>query len=214
MIVYPQLATGALVQYPFRKTYLRRTIVNSRLDGTLEKLADSGAAYVRWTLAYRGLTDTEWEQLDQLFHYAEGRLRTFVFLDPFDNLLKFSDDLSQGTWSRDPNIDVGSTTTDPLGGAAAQSVSNQSAVIGRVHQTVSAPGSLRYCFSFFMRSVGRTAVTGYISAGSETQVTEAFADERWQRLECSFQMSSDSDTVQFGLELNPNTSIEVFGFQA
>src|SRR6266545_360366 len=135
MTVYPQLATGALVQYPLHKTTLRRTIVNSRLDGTLEKLADSGAAYVRWTLAYRGLTDAEWEQLDQLFRYAEGRLRTFLFLDPLDNLLKFSDDLLQATWSGDPNVEIGSATTDPLGGGAARSLNNQSAAIGRIHQT-------------------------------------------------------------------------------
>ena len=43
MLVYPQLGTGALSQFPVRKTRRTRTVVNRAADGSTIKLADPAA---------------------------------------------------------------------------------------------------------------------------------------------------------------------------
>jgi hypothetical protein len=59
MLVYPQLSTGALVQYPVTKRRRLRTIRNRALDGSAIKCADPLAEITEWELHYEGLSDAE-----------------------------------------------------------------------------------------------------------------------------------------------------------
>jgi hypothetical protein len=54
MLVFPQLATGAVGQYPIVKRRRARTVVNEAADGVQVKLADAAAAAVEWDLAFSG----------------------------------------------------------------------------------------------------------------------------------------------------------------
>src|ERR1035437_9312192 len=99
MLLYPQLSTGALSQFPVRKHRRLRTVVNTMADGSTIKLADPGATATEWQLNYSGLTDGELAVLQQFFRDAEGRLQGFTFLDPTANLLAWSDHLENVAWS-------------------------------------------------------------------------------------------------------------------
>src|SRR5579864_8524448 len=98
MLVYPQLATGALAQYPIIKWCRPRTIANVLGDGSSIKLADATGGTAQWQLQYTGLTDDEATTLEQFFTAAEGNLNTFTFLDPTANLFSWSDHLDRADW--------------------------------------------------------------------------------------------------------------------
>src|ERR1017187_129785 len=102
MLVYPQLATGTLSQFPVQRRHQMRTLVNTAADGTVVKLADAGAETVEWQLQYAALSDAELAALLQFFAAAEGTLNNFTFVDPTANLLAWSNDLSNVVWETGP----------------------------------------------------------------------------------------------------------------
>jgi len=116
MLVYPQLATGALSQFPVQKRRRLRTVVNTSLDGRAIKLTDPGAETTEWQLAYAGLTDDEVAALQEFFAATEGTLNSFTFLDPTGNLLAWSDKLDNAAWAKDPFFSIAGGIADPAAG--------------------------------------------------------------------------------------------------
>ena len=115
MLYFPQLSTGAIAQYPIEKRRLSRTVMNEASDGARVKLADPGATAVEWTLTFETLTDAERDALSQLHSAVEGRLGTFTFLDPTDNLLCWSEKLDEAVWERNSLLTVtGGVTFDQV----------------------------------------------------------------------------------------------------
>ena len=98
MFVYPQLATGALCQFPLRKSRRSRTVTNRAADGSTIKLADPAAEITEWQLEYAGLSDVEAASLQGFFASVEGTLIGFTFLDPAGNLLASTDKLDGEVW--------------------------------------------------------------------------------------------------------------------
>lgn len=213
MLYYPQLPTGTVAQYPLRKTLLKRTIVNDCLDSRTVKLADVAAAQVEWQLNYAGLTQTEWDSLKTLFLAAEGRLQTFVFLDPTDNLLRFSEELSSTVWEKDPLVQVTAGVSDPLGTARATSVANSAVVSQKISQTVEAAGWFGYSFSVYVRSgaVGAVTLTRRTADGSDS-ITE-ITGPAWRRLQRFAYVDGTAEAIVFELATPAGATVEVFGFQ-
>src|SRR5664279_3315904 len=114
MLVYPQLATGALSQFPIVKHHRLRNIVNTTQDGSSVKLADPGAETVEWQLNYTGLSDAELADLQQFCLAAEGSLNSFSFVDPTANLLAWSNDLNNAVWNAGPLPTAVSGSSDPF----------------------------------------------------------------------------------------------------
>ena len=127
MLVYPQLPTGSLAQFPVERRRLMRTIVNTAADGTVVKLADPGAATVEWQLKYAALSDMELAGLLQFFTAAEGTLNGFTFVDPTTNLLAWSEDLSNAVWDAAPFLSSVGANADPAGGKNTWQVTNSGA---------------------------------------------------------------------------------------
>src|SRR5664279_1587561 len=124
MLVYPQLITGALSQFPVQKRHRLRTVVNTSLDGRQIKLPDPGAETTEWQLAYAGLTDDEVAALEQFFADAEGTLNGFTFLDPTANLFAWSDKLDNAAWAKGPFFSITGGVADPAGGTNAWHLAN------------------------------------------------------------------------------------------
>src|SRR5438128_7549144 len=106
MPFFPQLRSGSCAQYPIIKRLSTRTIVNDILDGSAVRFADAGSGAVQWDLHLSALAAEEWTAIQALFLACEGRLGSFVFLDPTGNLLLWSEDLSSSLWSKDPLLRV------------------------------------------------------------------------------------------------------------
>jgi hypothetical protein len=213
MLYFPQLATGAGSQFPVTRRAVRRTVVNAAPDGRMVKLADAGAASVEWQLSLAGLTGEEWGAIESVFEGAEGRLKSFTFLDPTDNLLVWSEDLSQVTWVKDAGLELTAGVADPAGTTRATRIGNSGGSALTIRQTLEIPGWYQYCFSVWTRSatpgdawLWRTSAAGLVKKQFKTWGA-------WNRLAYSTKVSDTSETVSFGLELGAAGVVEVFGLQ-
>lgn len=205
-LYFPQLATGNTAQFPLHKTIERRTVVNRLPDGSEIRLADSNACSVRWQLDYRGLSDAERLSLLGFFDQTQGPLRSFVFLDPSDNLLVFSDEFDQSVWSLDPMLHI-----QRLDGYAK--VTNTAQTIQTIAQATTVPASFRLCGSGVLRAVEPATVTLWMS-GSGEQTASAFKiGDDWQTCICSGVPGSALETTRFGIDFSAGAAVELRGLQ-
>ncbi len=214
MLYYPQLTTGSLSQYPVRRNLQLRTITNRMLGGDNLRAADTEARTLSWQLKYTGLTDAEWVSIDQLFEAVEGRLGTFTFLDPTDNLLLWSEDWTQSVWSPDPLISLRTGAQDPLGGSNAMQIVNNAQTAQRVIQATAGPSWFQYCFSLFVRSDAACAIQLVVSTVGQDWTSPVNVGPSWTRMLCSTKLSTIQDGVSFGVQLPAGVRICAFGAQA
>jgi hypothetical protein len=194
MAYFPQLA-----QFPARKRLVQRTVVNRQAGGASWKLADPPEAAVEWELNLKGLSAAECGALESLFETVEGRLGTFTFLDPFDNLLKWSEDLSAPEWVKDPLLEIsGSLVINRGPGELA------------LEQSVPAPAWFQYCFSAYVRG---GEVRLFARAGAQTASRTFATGEQWQRLELAALPNGTEEAVVFGAAIPEGAAVEMYGFQ-
>ena len=140
MLVYPQLGSGALGQYPITKRRRFRTVANRSADSRMVKLEDPAAAVTEWRLQYAGLIDAEANALREFFAAVEGTLKDFTFLDPVSNLLAWSEILDEAAWTRGPLLSLTKAVPDPTGGNRASRLTNSGGGPQSILQTLAGPG--------------------------------------------------------------------------
>ncbi len=209
MLVYPQLPSGALTQFPVQRHHQMRTLVNTAADGTVVKLADVWAETIEWQLQYEALSDTELSQLQQFFLAAEGSLNNFTFVDPTGNLLAWSGDFSNAVWDIASFLACSGQVADPVGGNNAWQVSNSGTAAQNMSQTLTAPGRYTYCFSVYARSALSTTITLLIGNNSYPQNLDA----NWQRFTCAGISDPTASSVTFGIAFGPGAVIDIYGPQ-
>lgn len=210
-LYYPQLATGAIAQYPSRKMMQRRTIVNRSQGDRAVKMADPEGSGMRWELGYSGLTDAEIAGLEDLFKAAEGRLRSFVFLDPSGNLLRWTEDLSKSVWQG--STQVMGDIEDPEGGNAASRITNAAQAAQRLSQTIDAPGWYWYSFSLWVRSSSTNhVILGIETADGEIAVSRPVSPE-WEAVHVSGAIAGEAETLRCFVELPAASALDVYGLQ-
>lgn len=210
MAVFPQLTTGALAQFPVKKSNQLRTVVNTMADGSVVKLADPAGAITEWQLQYSNLSDAEVTALEQFFLSMEGSLIFFTFLDPTANLFAWSDQLTNDVWTTDPFAGLTGGVADPLGGTNGWALSNSGEAPQGLYQTLNAPGGYTYCLSVYIQSP--TPATAILLLGSnQTTVT---VGSGWTRFTITGQGGASADSVTFGVQAPPGISVNIFGMQA
>ncbi len=214
MLYFPQLASGATVQYPFVKRRIQRTICNHLAGGDTLKLLDPGWAKAEWELTFENLNSEERTRLENFFASAGGRLNEFTFLDPTQNLLLQSEDLGASAWTKDPLLALTTGIEDPNGGTSATRLSNTGATGQRIHQTILAPGWFDYCFSLYAKGAPGGRVALFRSSASTEEARECALGPSWSRLALAGESQSDSESVAFGLSLAPGISADIYGVQA
>jgi len=206
MLVFPQLSTGASGQFPLTRSKTKRTIVNSLADGSVVRYLDDWGE-VAWDLDLRELTSEERNAIESLFNQTEGRLRPFTFLDPADNLLRFSESLTTEAWALDPLLGVTERVTDPLGTARASRLSNGGQGDQGISQCLDVPANFVYCWSVWVRG------TGTVRLASSSVERTFNASAAWKRLTLTRRSSELGAAVTFRLDLSPAAVVDVFGFQ-
>lgn len=209
MLVFPQLATGVSGQFPLVRREVARTVVNSLGGGATVRYSDPSWASTQWQIAAASLTAEEWSAIETLFDATEGRLRNFVFLDPADNLLAWSEDFSNAVWRKDPMLQATAGVADPLGTARATQLINMGQAAQRVSQQLNAPGWYQYCFSVYARSSGGPALT--MVGGGELRTFPV--TNTWTRYVLPGRSANTDEMVQFGIELAAGAAVELFGLQ-
>ncbi|MBI5280519.1 MAG: DUF2460 domain-containing protein [Candidatus Solibacter usitatus] len=152
---YPLLGRGGAAQYPLARTREWRLPQAESPGGEIWRTTDATARRARWELRYRDLSLEEAAAIEALFSETKGGLGTFLFLDPLDNLIRSSTDLTAAAWQKDPMVAV-------TPGSEGFTVTNGAQAAGGVWQAVPLPASGAYSLSCRVRGVGeaRLAVGG------------------------------------------------------
>jgi hypothetical protein len=208
MSVFPQIGAGSIAQFPLTRSRKWRAILNVLESSEQIMLPDTTAGRIEWRLSYRDLTYTEAGELSALFTASQGSFGAFTFLDPLANLVGFSEDLSQ------PNWQVGllrstSGLSDPLGTLRASAVTNPSAGVQSLQQTLGVPGSYVACFSAYLRSDAAQTVTLQRDGAAVT----VKVGPAWQRFFISAAGASGGTQSTFAIALAPGQTIDVWGLQ-
>lgn len=214
MLYFPQLLTGATGQYPIVRKEYHRTIVDAMPDGTTIRSSDIGADWVGWSLTYNHLTWAEWSAIEALYIAAQGQVYPFTFLDPTDNLLVWSEDLTNAAWTKDPMLTITAGATDPSGRTAAFQLTNGGQAGQGIGQTLAAPSGLVYSFSAYLSSAAPTPVTLTATDGTNTETKAFTAGLNWTRAAMKTQMASNNPSITFTLTLPPGAQVNVYGVQA
>lgn len=206
MLVFPQITESGVAQYPLEKSIVRRNLGVRTPGGAWHTQYDPGADRTQWTLFYQGLSEAEATVLQDFFDKTEGRLHTFVFVDPTANLLLWSGDLKAAVWNSVMSTVSGGN--DPNGGNEGFLITNGGPIRQGIAQWVSAPANYRYVLSAWMRSAAGAKV--YLTIAEQTS---AFAmDGNWRRHQFSALVSAESP-VRFAIETEPGGVVELFGPQ-
>jgi hypothetical protein len=151
-LFFPQLSTGALVQYPVKRTKSVQTVSTQAEDGSVLTYFDPNGSVLSWQLEYSGITQAEVTQLQALFDACAGRFRAFTFIDPLANLL-------MARWQTGPGVQ-----------ATANVYTNTGNVPTEVSQTLSIPANYTYCFSMAGNpNADQSAMVTLIRRGSATE---------------------------------------------
>jgi hypothetical protein len=214
MFYFPQLSTGAIGQYPIQKSRVSRTVVNESTDGFTFKLADSNAVAVEWTLKFTTLSDAERDALALLYQNVEGQLGSFTFLDPTDNLLLWSEDLTQPAWTANSLLTITGGVADPNGGTSATQLSNTGSAALSAQQVINGPGWYQYAFSVQVSSSSNQQITLIRSTATASQSAVFTAGPDWTRIVLPGNFGGTDESVTFGIQLPPGGTVDLFGLQA
>lgn len=211
-LVFPQLSTGAQVQYPLRKRRVIQSPTNAFADGSMITSSINGYSRRVWELAYTGLTTFDQSALQSHFEASRGPLLPFTFIDPTDNMLTYSSNLAAGTWQADSLLSVTAGAADPRGGRSAFAIVNSGQTDQSLRQQISAPANFQYCFSVLASAAIPASLSLGITAIS-SQIQPFTVASSWKRLVSSSHLADDQSTFTVSLIVPAGQSVVVFGPQ-
>jgi hypothetical protein len=207
------MSTGSTAQYPIVRRRRKRSVVNETPGGGRITWADTAAETMEWELTLSGLTTAEWDAIEDLFEACGGRASDFLFLDPLDNLIGWSEDLTAPAWTCGPMIERTAGRPDPLGTARATRLVNTGQAPQRLTQTLSAPGGRQYCLSARVKGAYPGLVKLVLAAPGweETRTVEIGPD--WSEAWLAAAAGGTGETITCGIELAVGATVEIFGPQ-
>ena len=212
MTVFPQLSSGAVAQFPFRKELRFRTLVNQAADGSEIRFADVDYQARAWELAVHQLSDQEWQSIEDLHSQVEGRLQTFLFLEPGANLLAWSEQFSNVVWQTSGGVSVLDAQPDPVGGSGAAQLTNPGPA-GTLSQVISAPASFRYAGSVWARTADSGAKLQIGDTASQVVEVDFDTSNQWKRYSVGYNLSSASESVSFEVVVPVGATVDIYGPQ-
>jgi hypothetical protein len=211
-LFFPQLSSGALVQYPLRKTRHLRTVVNTLADGTIIAAPDTSSGRLKWELIYQDLSPADLALLQTHFAQCSGPWQPFVFIDPTDNMLSDSSNLAAASWQLGSNVTVQPGAPDPTGSSNAFLVTNNGQIAEEVSQTLNVPAWYQYCFSVCVQSATPSQIQ--LTRQADTQQTVSLpVTTSWTRLVRSGQLATALTSFTVTVSLSPGQQVTLFGPQ-
>jgi hypothetical protein len=215
-LFFPQLASGALAQYPIQKTRVVPTIKNVLLDGSMilasELNFNPQASRLLFQLSYSDLEFADMQALQGHFGACLGPLRAFTFIDPTDNMLASSSDLTATNWQRGA-IQITPGAGDPNGGNEGFVLTNVSQASQAIVQTLTVPAHYQYCLSAYITSMQMGSVVLSRSAMTASDSTVVPVGSGWTRVSSSGRLNEGGTKFTAGLILMPGQQVTVYGLQ-
>ena len=166
-----------------------------------------------WELRLSDLTSGEYSALLALFDSVEGCLLSFTFLDPFSNLLLWSEDPTDSAWYKEPLIQLSPGRPDHMGTARATRLLNSGIASQRIEQTLSTPSWYQYSLSVWLRTETNAKVTLAVASTEDTATTVHEVGSMWRRCALSSRLNGTAETLTVGISLAGGESVDAFGFQ-
>jgi hypothetical protein len=211
-LAFPQLSSGAMVQYPLRKRRVIQSPLNAFSDGTMIASNISANSQSVWELAYAELTARDQSALKSHFSACQGPFQPFIFIDPTANMLSNSADLRASSWQLDPLLALTAGAPDPQGGNGAFLLVNSAQVDQQIVQVFSAPASYQYCFSLYVSAPTPSALRlGRLAVSSISQTFTATS--KWVRVADSLQLPDAQMAFSASIIVPPGQTVAVFGPQ-
>ncbi|HXJ40614.1 MAG TPA: hypothetical protein VNH18_15145 [Bryobacteraceae bacterium] len=150
---FPQVS-GALTSLPYAAQF--------RYDNYSVDIPESGKHYSyanfatplgKFGVNWPSISDAEAATLEAFFKDRKGRFKEFVFLDPGGNLVPYSEDFSDASWTN-ANVALGAAAADPFGGSLAKVITATSAAPSLVAPVLpdGAGTGILLCASAYVRS--------------------------------------------------------------
>jgi|SRR5690348_3971786 len=212
-LFFPQLTSGAYAQYPLQKTRAARTIQNILADGSMVVFADPGSSRLYWQLSFTELTAVEASVLEAHFEACAGPVRAFTFIDPTDNMLVWSSDLAAAVWLRASEVGLAAGAADPMGSAAAFTLTNNAAISEEITQTLTAPANYHYCFSLYAKSAAPSSLT-LVRRGASTEAATTYdIGPAWTRLVSAGELGDPATDITVAIRLSAGQQVTLYGPQ-
>jgi len=208
-LAFPQLSSGAMAQYPLRKRRVIQSSVNTFADGSMIVSNINANTQFVWELSYTDLTSVDQTALQNHFVACQGPLNPFIFIDPTDNMLGNSSNLTLGSWTPQPLLSITAGAPDPEGGTSAFTLVNESPVDQQISQTILAPANFQYCFSLYAMA----AIPASLRLGLSTQSQTFSLAASWTRLINSVQLSGTQMSFTAGIVVPAAQTVVVWGPQ-
>jgi hypothetical protein len=212
-LFFPQLTSGALAQFPIRKVRLARTVKNVLPDGSMILYSDPNGAQLLWQLSYTELSDIDVQALQAHFSACVGPFHAFTFIDPTDNMLVSSSDMTASPWQIASLIQVTTGAADPTGGTAAFTVSNTGQANQQITQSLQVPSGYQYCFSIYATSSNPSAITMARQGPVAQEQTSVSIGPAWTRVVSSGVLSDSGVGFTIGISLEPGQQVQLYGPQ-
>lgn len=211
-LAFPQLSTGAQVQYPLRKRRVMGSTINAFSDGSIVSSRINGVSQRVWELAYTDLTLPDKVALQALFEACEGPLKPFVFIDPTGNMITSSSDLTSGPWLTDPLLSVIGGAIDPTGENTAFTIANHGESDQQLTQRILAPSSYRYCFSIYASAAAPCPII-FETKSQSSQSSRHSVGLTWSRISYSGQLTERLMNFTISIAIPAAQTVTVWGPQ-
>ena len=211
MRIFPELNSGAAVQFPWRRTIGFRTVRNSFSAGEEIDYGDVQFEMRRWELPLADLEDAEWQAIRELFEETGGRRLPFTFVEPGANLLAWSESLDEDVWTRSAGVTVSDGQPDPIGGSAATNLS--AGVSWTVSQTIAASAGRAFAASAWLKCGATGSAFGLSDGAGQTKQVQIAGDDSWRLYELSWRQSSTAEQIILEVSGPGGAVVGVHGLQ-
>lgn len=212
MPYFPQLSSGAMCQLSARRVRQYRVTELVSPDGHRTARKDPGVERYWWTLRLDHLSPEERHEIESLFLASQGRLKTFVFLDPMGNLFDASEDLGGTSWLRGPALTVSGGATDVFGGSSAWTMVNGGPST-ELTQRLSIPPAFQYSLSAYVRSTSDVPLSLVMRSGGAEIVSDPIFATTWTRIALTASLGTGADPCLFGVVVPAGATITCCGMQ-
>lgn len=211
-MLFPQIRThGVLQDGATRGMEVMRSSNHladgSRLDGAwIRPLIRS------WRLSYVGLTEEESSRLRELIAESRDAADGFTFIDPWSNMLGYSEDLGAVAWQASAFSEVVRVNPgDP--GEAIHSIRSLSAGTEGLEQVISLGGLGVFCFSCEVRSDNGAAGRLVLQGGSQASEASFVTGPTWRLVWVVGEFSQPIEQLRAVIEVGPGETVLVRGVE-
>ena len=212
-LFYPQLESGAVSQYPIKKTNLVRTVKNVLPDGSMILYRDPNGSHRVWQLAYTDLNSADVEALQVHFASTAGPFRAFTFIDPTENMLVWSSDLTSPPWQCPSLITLQAGLNDPDGGTGGFAATNAGQATVEIIQTLTVPSGYQYCLSLYATSPQPSQLVLTRRGQSSEESTTCPVGPTWSRLVSSGSLDDEGSQFTVAIALAAGQQVGLYGVQ-